>query len=40
MSQNRSEADRAGVVEGLRAKADPDTCAVAGMVAGDLAERR
>ncbi|MDF1585954.1 FMN-binding negative transcriptional regulator [Marinimicrococcus flavescens] len=34
MSQNRSSADRAGVVAGLRARGGPEDAAVAGLVAG------
>ncbi len=34
MSQNRSEADRAGVAAALQASADPTLCAVAELVRG------
>jgi transcriptional regulator len=34
VSQNRREVDRAGVVEGLQARADPEAVAMAKMVAG------
>jgi transcriptional regulator len=38
MSQNRSEADRAGVVEGLRAEGAPGADAVAELVAAAMTE--
>jgi transcriptional regulator len=34
-SQNRNDADRAGVVEGLEADADPQALAMAGVVRGE-----
>ncbi|WP_227321790.1 FMN-binding negative transcriptional regulator [Acidisoma silvae] len=38
MSQNRSEADRGGVIEGLRAEGKPDADAVADLVAEAMGE--
>lgn len=38
-SQNKADADRAGVVDGLAQSADPQAQAMAGLVADDLAKR-
>lgn len=40
VSQNRNEADRAGVVDGLAQRADPQAQDMAGLVAGVAADRR
>jgi predicted FMN-binding regulatory protein PaiB len=39
VSQNRPEADRRGVVEGLRLEDDPMSAAMAELVAADLPHR-